>query len=96
MREIKHDAVKWPSMPFRRTCTARSGAGLYVPFDLQYAYYGMLTNSVLPMFIAASGRKIGSLPEPPFAVQIDTTRHRFKPAPFLDFQIMWLILPVHF
>jgi hypothetical protein len=35
-------------------------------------------NNVLPMFIAASGRTTGRLPEPPFAVQIDTTRHRFK------------------
>ena len=34
--------------------------------------------SVLSMFMAASGRKTGRLPEPPFAVQIDTTIHLVK------------------
>ena len=33
-------------------------------------------NSVLPVFMAASGQKPGRLPELPIAVQIETTRHR--------------------
>jgi len=35
-------------------------------------------NRVLPMFMAASGRKTGRLPEPPRNIQIDITLHRFK------------------
>jgi hypothetical protein len=33
-------------------------------------------NSVLPVFMATSGIKPGSLPETAFAVQIDTTLYR--------------------
>jgi hypothetical protein len=43
-------------------------------------------NSVLPVFMAASGRKTERLPELPCAIQIDTTRSRLESNVLCGFQ----------